>query len=119
MYSLEFQSSDATRKAGDQANHFPGPQAQTRCASSTAASLAIVLLQTAGGIGSRANVERRVAYGGTEDIHRVKGGDGLGLNGHDSAGETGRSQDSGHCATCFGGRMSELCLRLCSGQAWA
>lgn len=69
-----------------------------------------MLLQTARGVGSRADVERGVAHGGTEDIHRVEGGDGLGLDGHDSADKT-RSQDVVR-RVLKGGRV-ELCLCLC------
>lgn len=46
-----------------------------------------MLLQAARGVVCRADVDGRVADGGTEDVNCVEGGDGLQLDGHDSAGE--------------------------------
>lgn len=74
--SLELQGRDTRREAGDDARHFPRPQAVARRLDGAAVVEAVVLSQAAHRIGRRSDVQAGVSHGRPQQVAAVEGGDG-------------------------------------------
>lgn len=87
---LKLERSYHTWEAGDHSYHLPRPEAVSRRSRRASFGNAIVLVQSAGRIRRRANVQRRMACNRAQNVDNVKCRYGLALNSHTGSALHGR-----------------------------